>query len=237
MSLLRLEQIRRRFSDGSAPPPPPVLDGVDLSLAEGEVVALVGRSGVGKTTLLYVAAGLCRPDAGRVLFDGRDLARLSVGELARLRRRRIGLVFQNNLSLAALPVWENAAFAMLLEGTGRAAARRQAEAMLERVGLANMASASTAALSGGQRRRLGLARAMLTGPSLLLADEPTADLDEQTASQIERLLFDWLTRERRAGLIVTHEASIMRSAARVLRLEAGRLSEAADGEKPGPLGA
>jgi putative ABC transport system ATP-binding protein len=227
MSLLCLDNVTRVFPAAAGHPRAAVLGGVDLTLAPGEAVALVGRSGVGKTTLLYLAAGLGRPTSGRVLFAGADLARLGERELSRLRRRRIGLVFQNNLSLSALPVWENAALPLLLEGAPSGPARRAAEALLERVGLASWAASPTAALSGGQRRRLGLVRAMIARPELILADEPTADLDEATAAEIENLLFAWLRAEGRAALIVTHSPSIERAADRTLRLEGGRLYEGA----------
>lgn len=227
MSLLRFESVYRSFAStgGNAVPGGAILAGVELTLAPGEIMALVGRSGAGKTTLLYLAAGLCRPTSGRVLFDGADLATLRPRQVALLRRRRIGLVFQNNLSLSALPVWENAALPLLLEGTPQAEARRAAEGLLERFGLGRWAGASTAVLSGGQRRRLGMARAMIGRPDLILADEPTSDLDEATAAEAEGLLFGWLRAEGRAALIVTHSPSIERSADRTLRLADGRLSE------------
>lgn len=227
MSLLRFQSVYRSFDPRGGGPASngAVLAGVELELAHGEILALVGRSGAGKTTLLYLAAGLCRPTAGQIFFDGADLATLSPRQLALLRRRRIGLVFQNNLSLSALPVWENAALPLLLEGAPQAEARRQAEALLDRFGLGRWTGASTAVLSGGQRRRLGMVRAMIGRPELILADEPTSDLDEATAAEAEALLFGWLRAEGRAALIVTHSPSIERSADRTLRLVDGRLSE------------
>ena len=231
MALLAFNQVSRIFpADGPGRPERVVLDGVDLTIEEQEVVALVGRSGAGKTTLLYLAAGLCRPSAGQVFFAGHDLSALGAGPLSRLRRQ-VGLVFQNNLSLSALPVWENAAFPLLLEGLAPAKARPRAEEMLERVGLGSLADQSTTVLSGGQRRRLGLARAMIGRPRLLLADEPTADLDEETSAQIEGLMFDWLAGEGRAGLIVTHAASVREAATRTLRLESGRIEPLTNLEK------
>lgn len=229
MSLLNFTKVSRRFPVrlGNPSTTPPVLDEIDLTLAPGDVTALVGRSGEGKTTLLYLAAGLLSPTDGRVLFDGRDLAGLSAADLSRLRRRDIGMAFQNNLCLSALSTWENAALPLLLEGRARRDARRDAHEMLERVGLLDFAPAPTATLSGGQRRRLGLARAMLGQPRLLLADEPTADLDEKTAQEVEQTLFEWLASGDHSALIVTHEPALERRATRVLRLANGHLSEAA----------
>ncbi len=227
MSLLCLDSVVRSFSPrpGGASPKV-VLDGLNLEIGAGEVAALVGRSGAGKTTILHLAAGLCRPSQGRVLFEGTDLEEFSPGDLSRLRRDRIGLVFQNNLCLSTLPVWENAALGLLMGRFGdHAHARRRAEETLERVGLGGFGQAATSTLSGGQRRRLGIARAMLGRPALLLADEPTADLDEETGTQIEELVFDWLAQSGVAALIVTHSISIQRRADRVLKLDGGRLSE------------
>lgn len=224
MSLLCFDHVRKAFAsprcrDGDLP----VLESVNLDLAPGEVIALVGKSGAGKTTLLHLAAGLLRPSAGRIFFDGQSLQRRSQRDLGRLRRTRIGLVFQNNLSLTVLPVWENAALPLLLEGVPRRMARRRADQILERVGLGRFGEASTRHLSGGQRRRLRLARALISEPQLLLADEPTADLDEQTSDQIKRLLFDWLDETGRGALIVTHDLPIERFAHRLVCLDAGRL--------------
>ncbi len=226
MSLLVLDQISRHFpSNGAAQAGQCVLDAVSLTVNPGEIVALIGRSGAGKTTLLYIAAGLGRPSSGRVLFEDRDLTDYSSSELSKLRQGRIGLVFQNNLSLSALPVWENAALPLLLQGAKRKAARQRANDLLERVGLAQFGQSPTASLSGGQRRRLGLARAMAGDPRLLLADEPTADLDEETSKEIEQLLFAWLREANRGALIVTHEPQIEKLADRVVCLEHGRLRD------------
>lgn len=219
MSLLAFESVSRAYPGGQA------LEQVSFALEAGEVAVLLGPSGSGKTTVLCLAAGLALASAGRVLFDGRDLARLGESTRAALRRDAIGLVFQNNLALSALPVWENAALPLLMQGRARAEVRRQAEAMLERLGLAEFASGPTQALSGGQRRRLGLARALLGRPRLLLADEPTADLDEATAAEVERMLFDWLAETGAAALIVTHHAWLARRAPRTLHIAAGRVSE------------
>jgi ABC-type lipoprotein export system ATPase subunit len=230
MSLLEFQQVSRRFGNGAGGERA-VLEGVDLRLEPGECAALIGPSGAGKTTLLFLAAGLCKPTAGRVLIEGRDLGALGAGVLGALRRERIGLVFQNNLCLSALPVWENAALPLLLRGAGFGEARRKAAELLERVELGEWMESPTGALSGGQRQRLGLARAMAAGPSLLLADEPTAELDEATAGRIEERLFAWLRATGCGALIVTHSASIQRAAGRVLALEGRQLRAAETPER------
>lgn len=221
MALLEFQQVKREFA-AAIGPAKVVLDGVDLVLERGSTIALTGRSGAGKTTLLFIAGGLLHPTAGKVLFDGQALGEIAGAELARVRRR-IGLVFQNNLSLSALPVWENAALPLLLDGRPTQSARAAAMEMLERVGLVDYAERSTTALSGGQRRRLGLARCVLAQPDLLLADEPTADLDEETAAEIEKFMFEWLAADGRSAIIVTHFESIERAAHRVVRLDKGKL--------------
>jgi ABC-type lipoprotein export system ATPase subunit len=219
MSLLEFENVGRDYAGGHA------LQGVSFRLAAGEVAALLGPSGAGKTTLLCLAAGLARPTQGRVLFDRKDLAQLPEPQRAALRSEAIGLVFQNNLALSVLPVWENAALPLLMRGDARAEPPKRAESMLERLGLGAFARGATQVLSGGQRRRLGLARAMLGRPRLLLADEPTADLDETTAGEVEKLLFEWLADSGAAALIVTHHDWMARHGTRTLRIEAGRVFE------------
>lgn len=202
----------------------PLFEDIQLALEPGQTMAIAGPSGAGKTTLLYLAAGFYRPTIGGVSFEGRDIHAMAETERARLRRRAMGLVFQNDLCLAAVEAWENAALPLLLEGVARREARRRAEAALERVGLEGLASAPTAALSGGQRQRLGLARATIGEPRLLLADEPTSDLDEVTANGIEKVLFDFLSERHCAALIVTHSVSLERRAGSLARLDGGRLT-------------
>lgn len=225
MKILELHHLSHHFAgDHGGAPARTILDGVNLTLDPQEILALIGPSGVGKTTLLYLAAGLCRPSMGRVLFDGVDLNLLSASDLSRLRRDRIGLIFQNNLCISAIPAWENAALPLLLKGTRRDAARERTMSILDWLGLAEWADATTSALSGGQRRRLGIARALLGEPKLILADEPTADLDEVTGARIEANLFEWLRHHRQAALIVTHHPSLERAADRTLKLAEGKLN-------------
>jgi predicted ABC-type transport system involved in lysophospholipase L1 biosynthesis ATPase subunit len=230
MNALECQQVGKDYAAAPGAAPRRVLDGVDLALEAGHAAALVGPSGAGKTTLLCVAAGLTRPDRGRVTFEGTDLARLGEGARDRLRREKIALVFQNSLCLSALPAWENVALPMLLAGRPMSEARRAAGRLMEALELQALIDAPTQALSGGQRQRLGLARAMAMRPSLLLADEPTADLDAATAERVEARLFDWIASVGCAALIATHAPSIEQRAGRVLRLEDGRLAEAATRE-------
>ena len=195
------------------------LDGVDLDVAAGEFVALFGPSGSGKSTLIHLAAGLDDPEEGQIRLDGRDLGDCSTRERARIRRQRIGLVFQFFHLLPALTITENVELPLLLDG--RSANGRTA-ALLDRVELADRADHLPGELSGGQLQRAAIARALITEPSLILADEPTGNLDSATGVTVLDVL-EKAVREAGAGmLLVTHDEGVARRADRVVRLRDGR---------------
>jgi len=205
----------------------PVLRGVTLRIARGEMVSLVGRSGSGKSTLLHVAGGLDRRFRGRARVLGVDLGALPERELARFRNERVGFVFQAFHLLEPLSCMENVQlpdyFARAPVGRGeRGAARERALAALDRVGIADLAARLPGELSGGQKQRVAIARALYHAPSLLLADEPTGNLDAETGEHILEL-FAELHREGLTLLVVTHEERVSRAASRVVRLEDGRI--------------
>jgi predicted ABC-type transport system involved in lysophospholipase L1 biosynthesis ATPase subunit len=186
-------------------------------------VALVGPSGSGKSTLLHLAGGLDVPDAGTVRLDGRDLSGLSVAERARLRRRDVGFVFQFFHLLPSLTVAENVELPLLLDGRRGRAARATAEAVLERVGVAHRAAHLPGELSGGEMQRAAIARALVGGPRLVLADEPTGNLDSATGRAVLDLLSS-LVREAGTTLVmVTHDEAAAERTGRVVRLLDGRL--------------
>jgi len=197
------------------------LRGVSLRVDPGEFVALTGPSGGGKTTLLSLLGALDAPSGGRVAFDGDDLARLSQGARAKVRRR-IGIVFQHSHMIARLPVWENVTYPLLPRGTPAAERQRIARHWLERMELGDRADSRPEELSGGERRRVGIARALAGAPEVLLADEPTSDLDAASAACV-RALFD----EFRAGggtvVMATHDPGEDAPSARVCRLVHGEL--------------
>ncbi len=225
--MIAMSGVEKGFRDGERQIP--VLRGVDLEVGTGELVAIVGASGSGKSTLLHVAGGLDRDYAGRVSIDGRDLAQLSARELARLRNGTIGFVFQSFNLLPGLSAIENVMLpGMLGEATGEppGAVRARAVDALVRVGLAGRASAPPARLSGGERQRVAIARALFVRPRVLLADEPTGNLDASTGEEIIRL-FSELAAGGMAVLVVTHEERVSGAAARVLQLREGRLSSSA----------
>jgi putative ABC transport system ATP-binding protein len=204
-----------------------VLDGVSLAVAEGEFLVIEGASGSGKTTLLSLLSGLDRPSAGRVFFDGRDITDLDEDALAPLRTTTTGFVFQNFHLVPSLTVLENVMFPAELAGDR--AARGKALGLLERVGLADRAQSWPHQLSGGEKQRTALCRALVNGPRALFADEPTGNLDSANGAAVLALLLE-LRRERGATLVlVTHNREMAAEADRVVTLRDGRLADGARG--------
>jgi predicted ABC-type transport system involved in lysophospholipase L1 biosynthesis ATPase subunit len=206
-----------------------VLQGADLRLNAGETFAIVGMSGAGKSTLLHILGGLDRPQAGRVWIQNENLYRLSAAQRSRLRATRIGFVFQSYHLLPEMDVLENVTIAAMAGSSWStsAAARRRALDLLAAVGLEDRADHTPAELSGGEQQRVALARALLNDPPLLLADEPTGNLDETTGGQVLERLFS-VTRDRgHALLLVTHDERVAATCDRMARLLNGKLVEGA----------
>jgi putative ABC transport system ATP-binding protein len=207
-----------------------ILKGISLGVERGEAVGLVGPSGSGKSTLLMTIAGLEQPDSGSVVIDGTDLSRLDEDALARFRGRRIGIVFQSFHLVPTMTALENVSLPLELAGEDDAFARAEAE--LAAVGLGERLHHYPAQLSGGEQQRVAIARALVPNPAILVADEPTGNLDESTGSSIVDLLFA-LRAERGATLVlVTHDLSLARRCDRVIRLRSGRIE--ADAAAPAP---
>jgi len=198
----------------------PVFSNVSLTVADGEFVAIVGESGVGKSTLLNCMAGLDHWDSGAVLLDGIDLGNLNDDSLARLRREKIGFVFQAFHVLPHLDVAQNVALPLLLLGQHNDA---RVQAMLEAVGLAGLGARLPQQLSGGQLQRVAIARALVHRPTLLLADEPTGNLDPKTATKVMDALIEQAREHHAALVLVTHSQAAATRADRVLRLTANGL--------------
>ncbi len=201
----------------------PILRGVDLAVAEGETVALTGPSGVGKSTLLHLVAGLDRPDGGSIRVGGVDVASLRGAEADAFRRRTVGIVYQFHFLLPEFTALENVLMAAVVAGERPRAARERARALLREVGLAEREDHLPSGLSGGEQQRVALARALLNGPRLLLADEPTGNLDEETAAQVFGLLLDLRKRLKLTVLLATHNASLAAACDRSVRLHEGRI--------------
>jgi len=204
----------------------PLFEAVSLDLAPGELVAILGESGAGKSTLLNIIAGLDRADAGTVTVAGAVVSALDDDGLARWRRREVGFVFQSFHLLPYLTVEENVGLPLLLNGVAAAERHARALAALESVGMAATAPRKPASLSGGEMQRAAVARAVVHRPSLVLADEPTGNLDEVNAAATMQALREAVKREGAAGLLVTHSAVAASCADRVLRLAGRRLGPA-----------
>ncbi|MBI2261962.1 MAG: methionine ABC transporter ATP-binding protein [Caulobacterales bacterium] len=221
--MIRLEGVTKRFR--SAAGERVALDGVDLTVAAGQVFGVVGRSGAGKSTLIRAINLLERPDEGRVTVDGQEITALTPAEL-RAARRRIGMIFQHFNLLNAKTIAENVAFPLRLEGRSGAEVDRRVAELLERLGLSEHARKHPAQLSGGQKQRVGIARALATGPKVLLCDEATSALDPETTDDILNLL-DQLNRELGLTIVlITHQMEVVRRVCdRVAVLKDGRVVE------------
>jgi putative ABC transport system ATP-binding protein len=203
-----------------------VLRGIDLTLAPGECVALVGRSGSGKSTLLHLLAGIDVPDGGRIVMKDRDVGALPEPQRTLFRRRHIGLVFQFFNLIPTLSVLENLLLPLELCEVPRAEAEARAQGLLAQVGLAARAGSHPEDLSGGEQQRVAIARALIHRPMLLLADEPTGNLDEETGAAVLSLLSTLVREQRLTLLLATHSREVAAFADRVLILHDGRLRDA-----------
>ena len=200
-----------------------VLRDLELTVAAGEMVAIVGASGVGKSTLLHILGGLDRADQGRIAIDGVELTTLPPAEIVAFRNRRVGFVFQFHHLLPEFSALENAEMPMRIARMPMADARPRAEELLGRVGLGERLTHRPGMLSGGEQQRVAVARALVMRPAVLLADEPTGDLDEQTADSLHALLREMHEASGLTSIIATHNPRLAHACDRVLRLEGGRL--------------
>jgi putative ABC transport system ATP-binding protein len=225
-AVLRLEKLSKRFSADR----PAIFEGVSLELRQGEYLAVMGESGVGKSTLLNLLAGLDQPDSGRVLLDGVDLSALDDDAVTLLRRRAVGFVFQAFHVLPYLSVEQNVALPLDLLGVAEPERSRRTLEMLAGVGIAPLARRFARELSGGEVQRIAIARALVHRPRLLLADEPTGNLDPRSAAQTLALLRVQVKANAGAGILITHSRAAALTADRILMLEADGLRPLAPGE-------
>ena len=223
--MLTIRQLSRSFREGELLHP--VLEGLDASVDSGESIAITGRSGSGKSTLLNLISGIDRADAGTVDVDGREVTAMAEPERTLFRRAHIGFVYQFFNLIPTLDVAENVRLVLELNGVGARAARQRAHEVLAGVGLAARAHSAVEQLSGGEQQRVAIARALVHEPRLLLADEPTGNLDEESAREVLPLLLALVRARGTTLVIVTHDGALARQADRVLELKAGRLHSAA----------
>jgi putative ABC transport system ATP-binding protein len=208
--------------------------GISLVVEPGELVALYGPSGSGKTTLLLLAAGILRPDSGRVLFDQRDIAAMGDREAAGYRMRDVGIIFQSFQLIPGASALDNATVKLLGRGAARRDARRRAQPWLDRVGVGSKAERHPAKLSAGERQRVAVARALANEPRLLLADEPTGNLDSESGRVVLSLLAEICHSQGLAVLLATHDPAALDFADRALQLRDGKLTDHAPPE-PRPV--
>jgi lipoprotein-releasing system ATP-binding protein len=218
---LRLERIGRRFRQGEAWLE--VLRGADLELQPLQVTALMGPSGAGKSTLLQIAGLLEHPDGGEVFVEGRACSRLADAERTRVRRESLGFIYQFHHLLPEFSALENVMVPQMLAGVGKARARARAQELLQMLGLSARTTHRPGRLSGGEQQRVAIARALANQPTVLLADEPTGNLDEETADAVFSALIDAMHQTGAAALIATHNPDLARRADRTLRLHNGMI--------------
>jgi len=216
--IIHMENIEKTYKMGGVDIR--ALDGVSFDIDDGEMPAIMGPSGSGKSTLMHIIGCLDHPDAGRYILAGEDVSRLSPNQLAEIRNRRIGFVFQTFNLLARMNALENVELPLLYAGNNHAKA--QAEEALKIVGLADRMTHEPNQLSGGQRQRVAIARAIVTNPTIILADEPTGNLDTKTGDEI-LALFRELNRQGRTVIVVTHEPDVARQCGRQIHLRDGRI--------------
>ena len=219
MALLELHGVCKSYCDRSGETQ--VLRGVDLSLEQGELAAVTGPSGCGKSTLLHLIGALDEPTSGSIILEGRDLRTLSAGARAALRNARMGFVYQFHHLLGDFSALENVMMPQLIGGTSRAAARSSARQLLERVGLGPQLRLRPAELSGGQRQRVAIARALSCRPPLVLADEPTGNLDEEQARSVFSLFCELVREHATTVVLVTHDAGLAAQVDRRFCLRSG----------------
>ena len=219
MAILQVENLKKIY--GTGPNAVHALDGVNLSVEEGEFVAVVGTSGSGKSTLLHMLGGLDRPTSGKVLVDGKDIFSLKEEALTIFRRRKIGFVFQSYNLVPVLNVYENVVLPIELDG--RKVDKTYIQTILQTLGLKDRQTALPNQLSGGQQQRVAIARALASSPAIILADEPTGNLDSRTSQDVLSLLKVTSQKFSQTMVMITHNEEIAQMADRIIRIEDGKI--------------
>ncbi len=221
--IVKLEDVRKDYGQGDVVVH--ALRGVSLEIDKGEMTAIAGPSGSGKSTLLNMISGLDKPSSGSIWVDGKDISSMSRSRLSRLRLERIGFVFQAYNLLPVLTAYENAEYVLLMRGVPASERKERVMAILRRVGLAGMENRFPRELSGGQQQRVAIARAIVSEPALVLADEPTANVDSKTASALLDLMAELNEEKGSTFLFSTHDRAVMKRAKRLIILKDGQILE------------
>jgi len=219
--IVQTKELNKIYSENRAPVQ--ALKDVDISIQKGEFTAICGPSGSGKTTLLNIIGALDDPSSGEVLLEGKDISKMSKAEQSRLRLTRIGFIFQAYNLIPVLSAYENAEFVLMLQGVPESERRVKVESILDRVGLKDMMHRRPNEMSGGQQQRVAIARAVVTEPALILADEPTANVDSKTADSLLSLMEELNTERGVTFLFSTHDQRVMDRAKRIVRLHDGAI--------------
>lgn len=217
--MIKARDIKKRYDSVE------VLRGIDIDIAQGEIVSIVGPSGAGKTTLLQIIGSLDRPDCGTVTYDGTDVFSLRDARLARFRNANIGFVFQFHQLLPEFSMIENVAMPALIGGAGREDAFRRAAELIDYLGLSSRRDHRPSELSGGERQRAAVARALVNSPKVVLADEPSGSLDSRNREELHRLFFDLRRDFKQTFVIVTHDESLAADTDRIIHMRDGMISE------------
>jgi lipoprotein-releasing system ATP-binding protein len=228
--VLLCRNIHKTYNEGSTATP--VLHDVSLSIKAGEHVAILGSSGSGKSTLLHILGGLDKPTRGEVEFKGHKLHTLSPNELAKLRNDEMGFIYQFHHLLGEFSALENVAMPLRIRGLSAKAAQEKAQELLNEVGLSHRQAHLPSAMSGGERQRVAIARALVTEPSVVLADEPTGNLDDSTGEQIYQLLTSLSEKKKTAFVVVTHDIALASKMDRVLKIKDGQLVSNQPAQEP-----
>jgi putative ABC transport system ATP-binding protein len=223
-AVVRVENVTKEYVMGRTVVK--ALRGVSLEIHRGEFLCIAGPSGSGKTTLLNLIGCLDKPTSGRIILEGQDLSTCSPRELAWVRRRRLGFVFQTFNLVPVLTAYENVELPLLLLGVGAAERRRRVQELLEALGISDLAHHRPDEMSGGQQQRVSIARALVTHPALVLADEPTANLDSETGKTIIELMHDLNTKDGTTFVFSTHDPKVMERASRLVQIRDGLIDHA-----------
>lgn len=223
---LKVEKVFRRFKIDSREIT--VLDGISLSVNKGELVGIVGSSGAGKSTFLHIVGALDKPSEGSVLYEGVDIISMSEPKLAEFRAKRIGFIFQAHHLLPEFTAEENVALAAMIAGAKKSEALEKARGLLEKVGLSQRLAHRPGKLSGGEQQRVAIARALVNEPDLVLADEPTGNLDTRTGNEVFELLMKLNEDRKQTFLVVTHNMALANKIGRVMRMKDGKFVDSLD---------